>query len=131
MSKVKGVNPAAAKTSAVKGVTGTKELLTLSLAYVKQETKEPLSGIGRLLAFGLAGAVLMGSGLILFALALLRGLQGAFAYVRADGDRGPLTGSLSWIPYLATFVGCCVAIGLIGIMLLKARGAVAREGAAK
>lgn len=131
VSKVKGVNPAAAKTSAARGVTGTKELLTLSLAYVKQETKEPLAGIGRLLGLGLAGAVLMGFGLVLYGLALLRGIQSAFAYVRADGERGPMSGSLSWIPYGLSFLGCLLAIGLIVLMLSKATKATKRNGAVK
>ena len=129
VAKVKSVNPAAAKTSATRGVTGTKELLSLTLAYVKQETKEPLSGIGRLLAFGLGGAVLMGFGLILYALALLRGIQGALAYVRADGERGPWSGSLTYIPYFLTGVGCLVAIGVIASMLVRATKRTKRNGA--
>ncbi len=129
VAKVKSVNPAAAKTSATHGVTSTKELVSMSIAYIKQETKEPLAGIGRLLALGLAGATLMGFGLILYTLALLRGIQGAFAYVRANGDRGPLSGSLTFIPYILTAVGCLVAIGIIVSMLMRATKSAKRTGA--
>ena len=128
VSKVKNVNPAAAKTSAAKGVTGTKELLGLSLAYVKQETKEPLAGIGRLLKFGIAGAVLMGFGLVLLGLSLLRGLQGAFAYVHADGGRGPLSGTLSWLPYLLTVVACVVVVVTIVVLFMQATKKQTRNG---
>ncbi|RPI21445.1 MAG: hypothetical protein EHM57_06615, partial [Actinobacteria bacterium] len=43
--------------------------------YIRQETIGPLKGIGRFIAFGLAGTVLLGVGLILLLLAGLRALQ--------------------------------------------------------
>jgi Putative Actinobacterial Holin-X, holin superfamily III len=128
VARVRSVNPAAAKVSAARGAAGTKELLSLSLAYIKQETKEPLNGIGRLLAFGVAGATCMGLGLVLLGLALLRGVQAAFAYVHADGGRGPFSGSLSWIPYLLASLGCAFVIAAIGFAWSSAGKRSKRNG---
>src|SRR5207302_11445832 len=51
------------------------KLLDLVRAYAKQETVEPLRGVGRFVAFGLAGSFLVGIGLVLLALGALRALQ--------------------------------------------------------
>jgi hypothetical protein len=126
---MRNVNPAVAKSSAAKGVTGTKELVSMSLAYVKQETKEPLAGISRILKFGLSGAVLLSFGLVLLGLSVLRGIQAAFAYVRSDGERGPMTGHWSWAPYLLTFLACLGAIVCIGLLFARATKKQSRNGA--
>ena len=131
VSKVRNVNPSTVKTSASHSVTGTRELLSLSVAYVKQETMEPLSGAGRLLAFGAVGATFMGFGLVLFALALLRGIQSVLAYVHADGERGPLSGTLSWVPYLLSALGCLVALGVIVALWSRAAKSIKRSGSTK
>ncbi len=73
-----------------------EELRTLVTAYAKQETVEPLKNLGRYLKFGLPGAVLMGTGLFLVCLSVLRALQ--------TQTGGHLTGSLSWVPYFLTVV---------------------------
>jgi hypothetical protein len=126
IAKIRGVDPKAAKGSAQRGVAGAKDVVKLSIDYLKQETKGPLDGVGRFVAFGTAGALLLGFGLVMLGLAVLRGLQTALAYERVDTDairlgdgaanameRGPLSGSLSWVPYLLTALSCAVAIGLI------------------
>lgn len=79
------------------------ELRDLVVAYFKQETLGYLSGLGRWVAFGLGGAVLMIIGTVFLMLATLRGLQ-------AEGDSA-LSGNLSWVPYVA---GACVALVFAG-----------------
>lgn len=118
MGKLRNVNPAAAKESATRGATSAKDIVALSIDYVKQETKEPLRGAGRYLAFGAAGGVLIGFGAVLLALSLLRGIQTGVAYVRVSGadrqvHRGPWSGSLTWLPYLLTGLACAAGIGVI------------------
>jgi hypothetical protein len=80
------------------------ELWDLLRAYVKQETVEPMKGLGRQLAMGLAGSLLLSIGLVLFALAGLRALQ------TETGDT--FDGSWSWAPYLIALAGTTAVIGL-------------------
>ena len=70
--------------------------------YATQETVGPLKGAGQWLAYGAAGALLLGIGLTLVLLGLLRLLQ-------AEWDRAA-SGSLSWLAYLVVLVVCVVAI---------------------
>ena len=72
------------------------ELWGLTKDYARQETVEPLKGVGRYLGYGAAGALLLGIGVILLILAGLRALQ------TETGDA--LDGSLSWLPYLIVLV---------------------------
>ena len=64
--------------------------------YAKQETIGPLRGAGRWLGFGVAAAILLGSGIALILLGLLRLLQ-------TEWTRSA-TGSLSWLAYLIVLV---------------------------
>jgi hypothetical protein len=116
---IRQTNPAAAKASATRGATSAKEIAQLSLSYVKQETKLPLQGLGRFLAFGIAGALFLGIGTVLLTLALLRGLQTALSYDRLKQsgetlvrERGPLSGSWTWLPYVLAAIGALAMIGL-------------------
>src|SRR4051795_13565641 len=72
------------------------EAVDLVKAYIVQETVGPLLGIGRKILYGLAGALMMGVGLLFLSLGLLRLVQ----------DRAPrlATGSLSWIAYVIVVV---------------------------
>jgi hypothetical protein len=70
--------------------------------YAKQETVGPLKGAGRWLGYGVAGALLLGVGLFLILLGLLR-------LIEAEWDR-VASGSLSWLAYLIVLVVC---VGLI------------------
>src|SRR5437763_270285 len=79
------------------------ELRELVVAYAKQETIEPFKGLGRQLAFGLAGSMALGIGAIFGAIAILRALQ------TETGDT--FNGRASWAPDLITVV----ALGLGGI----------------
>ncbi len=79
------------------------ELWGLTKDYARQETVEPLKGVGRYLGYGTAGALLLGVGVILLMLAGLRALQ------TETGDA--LDGNLSWLPYIIVLV---VASALVG-----------------
>jgi hypothetical protein len=80
------------------------ELWELVVTYAKQETVEPLKGLGRYVAFGLAGSLVLGIGLVLLVLAGLRALQTETGTV--------FEGNWSWAPYLITLVGCAIVIVL-------------------
>ncbi|MDP8987110.1 MAG: phage holin family protein [Actinomycetota bacterium] len=79
------------------------ELWDLVRAYAKQETIEPAKGLGRFLAFGLAGSVLLGIGTVLLVLAVLRVLQ--------DQTGTTFDGNWSWAPYLITLAVCLAVVG--------------------
>ena len=87
------------------------QLWDLVRAYAKQETIEPLKGVGRWLAFGVAGAVLLGTGLVLLAVGGLRALQ------TETGDT--FSGNWSWAPYLIVLAGCAVVIALVASRIGK------------
>jgi hypothetical protein len=79
------------------------ELWTLTKDYARQETIDPLKGIGRYLAYGFAGAVLTSIGVILMMLALLRALQ--------DKTGSTFHDNLSWVPYVIVLtVGTVVVV---------------------
>jgi hypothetical protein len=77
-------------------------VVTLVRDYAKQETLGPLKGAGRWLAYGTAGALVLGIGLALVLLGLLRLIQ-------TEWDRAA-SGSLSWLAYLVVLIVCVVAI---------------------
>jgi hypothetical protein len=52
-----------------------KELIDLVITYAKQETLEPLKGLGKKAAFGLGGAALLGVGGVFFSIGALRAMQ--------------------------------------------------------
>jgi hypothetical protein len=90
------------------------ELWDMVTSYARQETVEPLKGLGRFLAFGAAGSLMVGTGTVLLALAGLRALQTE-------------TGSTfeehwSWAPYLIVLVGCAVLIALAMSRTTKRKG---------
>ena len=71
------------------------ELRDLVVTYVKQETVVPLRQLGRYVGFGVAGALLLGLGVVLLGVGGLRALQ------TETGDT--FTGDWSWAPYLIVF----------------------------
>lgn len=86
------------------------ELSGLVIAYVKQETVDPLKALIRFVVFGVAGALLLGAGGVLLTLAAVRAIQ---------GETGRhLTGNLDWVPYaggiLLGFVGAGWSVSRIG-----------------
>ena len=80
------------------------ELWDMVRAYAKQETVQPVKGLGRYVAFGAAGSALLGLGLVLLSLGLLRLLQ--------SEATDTFDGNWSWAPYLITLVAACVPIAL-------------------
>jgi hypothetical protein len=85
-----------------------REIATMTVAYVKQETVEPLKGIGRFLAFGAAGIVVAGIGILLLVLGGLRLLQ--------TETGSAFRGHLKFLPYLFAVIVC----GAIAALALKA-----------
>ena len=81
------------------------ELWEMTVSYAKQETVEPLKGLGRFVAFGVGAALLGAIGIILLTLAGLRGLQ--------THNDGHLDGNWNWVPYLAALV-------LLGLLIALA-----------
>ena len=90
------------------------ELWELSTAYAKQETIDPLKGLGRFLGYGVGGAILFGLGSVLLLLAALRALQ-------TETDT-LFTGNLSWIPYLLVTIGALLLSGLVVWRIVKRKG---------
>lgn len=89
------------------------DLWDLVRAYAKQETVEPIKGLGRFVAFGVAGSVLLGVGAVLLVLALLRALQTETATF--------FDGNWSFAPYLLTLVVCAGVIGA-AVSALRRKG---------
>ena len=83
-----------------------RELVDLVIAYAKQETLEPLKGLGKNALKGLGGAVLLGIGGVFCSVAVLRAMQ-----TQTDW----FDDNLSWIPYFITVVllGLLSVIGLV------------------
>ena len=84
------------------------ELIEFVRAYVKQETLDPLRGVGRWIAFGAAEAFCLGLGLVIVLIGVLR-------LVEEEWDRAS-SGSLSWLAYLVTML---VAVGMLVVTLLR------------
>ena len=88
--------------------TSIPELIEFVRSYVKQETVEPLRGVGRWIAFGAAGALCLGLGLVIVLIGVLR-------LVEEEWPR-TASGSWSWVAYLITLL---VAIALLVVTLLR------------
>ncbi len=83
--------------------TEAKELVDLVVGYAKQETLDPLKRLGKNVAFGVAGAVLVGTGTLFLALSALRALQ---------TETDTFEDNLSWVPYLIVAVVLVVIAGV-------------------
>jgi ABC-type Mn2+/Zn2+ transport system permease subunit len=81
-----------------------QELVQLVVAYFKQETVEPVKGLARFVAAGVAGSFLLGIGLVLIVVGGLRALQ-----TETDNH---LTGHLSWVPYAIALVFCALVAAI-------------------
>ncbi|MEX2292508.1 MAG: hypothetical protein WD691_01870 [Acidimicrobiales bacterium] len=86
----------------------------MATAYAKQETIDPLRGLGRFLGYGIGGAILLGVGSLLLMLAGLRALQ--------TQTNTTFSGNLSWAPYLIVAAGGLVLIGLAVLRVSKRKG---------
>jgi predicted cobalt transporter CbtA len=65
----------------------------LTIDYLKQEALEPLKGLGRFLAWGVAGSLAIAVGILLLLVGILRLLQ--------TETGTALTGDWSWVPYFS------------------------------
>ena len=83
-----------------------QELWQLLVDYAKQETVDPIKGLGRFLSYGAGAMILIGIGGVILTVALLRVLQ--------TETGTTFTGNLSWIPYFITLL---VASGVIYLSL--------------
>jgi hypothetical protein len=87
-----------------------KELWELIVEYFKQETVVPLQQLGRWVAYGLLGALLLGSGVLFLATSALRALQ--------TETGSTFTGNWSWVPYVIVTVALLIG----GALTWMARG---------
>ncbi len=88
-----------------KGVVGKgQDVWELVVAYAKQETIQPLKGLGRWIGAGTGGSLLIATGVSLVLLAALRALQ--------TETGTTFTGNLSWIPYLIVLAGAMAVAGV-------------------
>jgi len=82
-----------------------RELFDLIVTYARQQTIDPLKKLLRWVAFGVAGALLVGLGFLLIGLGLLRAIQ---------SEAGQhLAGDWSWVPYFVVVVFLGAVIGLM------------------
>jgi hypothetical protein len=88
-----------------------QELWELLKAYARQETVDPLKGLGRYLGFGVGGSLLVGLGGLFLSLSLLRGLQKFDVF----------EGGLSFLPYVIVLVALLLVVGLIGGVVTQAK----------
>jgi len=82
-----------------------KDLVDLVIAYAKQETLEPLKGLGKNAALGLGGAVLLGVGGVFCSLGALRAMQTETDFFERH--------NLSYLPYFLT-VAILLLLSVIG-----------------
>lgn len=97
-------DPAAEQSSSSSSSDSLGDMIQLVKDYARQETLGPLKGWGRYLALGAMGALVLGIGLIITMLGLLRLLQ-----TETDAFSGP---SSSIVAYAITLLGCFAVIGL-------------------
>ncbi len=86
------------------------EFIELVIGYLKQETIGPIGRLGRYVAFGLAGSILVSIGTVLVVVGFLRLLQSETGTA--------LTGHLSWLPYVfaALLSMIIVAAAIFGVV---------------
>jgi len=76
----------------------------LTVDYLKQETVDPLRGLGRFLYMGIAGSFFLAFGILLVLIGVLRLLQ--------TETGTALTGDFSWVPYAVVVLLGIVIIGV-------------------
>jgi hypothetical protein len=88
----------------------------LTVDYLKQETVQPLKGLGRFLYMGIAGSFFLAFGILLILLGVLRLLQ--------TETGTALTGDWSWVPYAAVVV---LGIAVIGVAVWRITAGPGKE----
>ena len=91
------------------------DAVQLVIAYLKQETLGPLSGLGRFLLYGIAGSLAIAVGTVILLVAVLRVLQ---------TETGAFHGNLSWVPYVIVLV---LAAAIIALSLWRVTAGAARR----
>ncbi len=84
-----------------------KDLQAMLVSYAKQETWEPIETLGKYLAWGLAGALLIFLGVLFIGLAVLRLLQSETGTVfdgQSFASMGPYAGSIAVMGVLVLFL---------------------------
>jgi membrane protein implicated in regulation of membrane protease activity len=81
-----------------------RELKDLVIAYAKQEATTPLQGMLRIVGFGVAGALLMGTGVLFLAIGILRALQSNHGWA--------VNGNWSWVPYVIVVALMAIVIAV-------------------
>ncbi len=97
-----------------------RDAISLLIAYLKQETLDPLKQLGRFVLFGTIGSVAIAVGTVMLLVAALRVLQ---------TETGAFHGNLSWLPYLIVAVLALAVIAAAGWRI--AAGPAARRIPAK
>lgn len=87
------------------------ELLSLIVAYAKQETVEPIKGLGRYMLWGVIGATLLTAGGVMATITALRVIQ-------TEAGRH-LSGELTWVPYLGAALVPLAGMAWAGLRLVK------------
>ena len=88
----------------------------LTVDYLKQETVQPLKGLGRFLYMGIAGSFFLAFGILLILLGVLRLLQ--------TETGTALTGDWSWVPYAVVVV---LGIAVIGVAVWRITAGPGKE----
>jgi hypothetical protein len=88
----------------------------LTIDYLKQETVQPLRGLGRFLYMGIAGSFFMAGGLLLILVGVLRLLQ--------TETGTALTGDWSWVPYAVVVV---LGFAVIGVAVWRITAGPGKE----
>jgi hypothetical protein len=124
---------------------GAADFFQTVLAYVKQETLDPVLAQLKLVVVGVAGALVMAMGTVLLAVGFVRALQSEFggvhplsglsAYAPLAKEVGPtvlvkaapygvgghLSGSWSWVPYMGGALLCVLVAAFSLARALKGR----------
>jgi hypothetical protein len=93
------------------------ELRDLVVTYVRQQTVIPLKQLGRYIAFGVGGSLLLGFGVVFLAMSGLRALQ--------TETSGTFDGDWSWVPYVIMVF--FLAVGGAVVWLLRTASKAQRE----
>lgn len=96
------------------------DLISLVIAYAKQETLGPLKSVGRYIVFGVAGALMFAAGGVLLALSALRAIQ-------SETGRH-LAGNLSWVPYVGALLLCALGMTWAVLRIVKGDKALGGKG---
>ena len=94
---------------------GAQEIQQMLVAYAKQETVEPLKSLGKYLAWGIAGALMIFLGGIFLGLGVLRLVQSETGDTFAGGS------FMSVLPYVITLAALLLIIAFILVLMNRAR----------